>query len=371
MNVDGLTGYQIVLTSHENLFSGPGCQLWKGMIRRCFPFLASIFLVALVGCVVIPTQEHLLEGRGKIDESDIAFLTVSKTTREDVLLRFGEPDLILNDQRIMIYHWKVSHGYWLIAGGFSAVGGPIPNDYLFMLEFNEEDRLKRFERSKSMWSHTLSRIDNWTPSGSKKLSGLDGRLPRRNIFIDPIPSTCAQTFTLDIESRPTMFRVENFFDSRASCHTGTFIGYMEDPLNHLYADVQTCRPANVMIRAAVTNQLQAMGHKVVSKDADVTITGKIRKFEVTTSSNWPKYVFLGSLDVILEVQPSAGTNAKNIRRYKAKAKRVPTKFFGWSYSDIEEIEENYEQVIQACLEDMQRQMVSDAELARLLSRRTQ
>jgi len=374
--MDGLAGNQIVLTSHENLFSGPGCQLWKGMIKRCFPFLASFFLVALVGCVVIPTQEHLIEGRGKIDESDIAFLTVSKTTREDVLLRFGEPDLILNDQRIMIYHWIVSHGYWLTGGGYSAVGGPISNDYLFMLEFDEEDRLKRFERSgrgviEAMWFPTLGRIDNWTPLGSKELSRPDGRLLRRNIFIDPIPSTCAQNFTLDVESQPTRFRVGNFYDSRASCHTGTFIGYMEDPLNHLYADVQTCRPANVMIRAAVTNQLQAMGHKVVSKDADVTITGKIRKFEVTTSSNWPKYVFLGSLDVILEVQPSAGTNAKNIRRYKAKAKHVPTKLFGWTYSDIEEIEENYEQVIQACLEDMQRQMASDAELARLLSRRTQ
>jgi uncharacterized lipoprotein YajG len=366
MNVDGLAGDQIVLTSHETLFSGLGCQLWKRLIRRCFPFLACIFLVVLVGCVVIPTPEHdLLEGRGKIDESDIAFLTLSKTTREEVLLRFGEPDLVLHDNRILIYRWMVSAGYWAILVGNM---GAIPKDYWFMLEFDGEGRLKRFKRSGSKGSGSFSRIDDWTPLNSKKLSGIFGER-RNNIFIDPIPSTCAQTATLDIESRPTRFRIGEFFDNRASPHTGTFIGYIEySSANTLSANVETCRPANVMIRAAVTNQLQAMGHKLVSKDADVTITGKITKFEVTTSQNWPKYVFLGSLDVILEVQPSAGTNPKNIRRYKAKAKNVSTKSFAWNYSEIEDI---YEQIMQACLEDMQRQIASDAELARLLGRRTQ
>jgi hypothetical protein len=365
MNVDGLAGDQIVLTSHETLFSDPGCQLWKRLIRRCFPFLACIFLIVLVGCfgAAIPTPVHLVEGRGKIDESDIAFLTLSKTTREEVLLRFGEPDLVLHDHRILIYHWKLSYGYWFIAIGGSGSAGPIPKDYLFMLEFDGEGRLKRFERSGSMGSNTFSRLDDWTPLNSKKLSGLNG-LRRNNIFIDPTPSTCAQTVTLDIESLPTRFRVGEFFDNRASPYTSTFIGDIEDFSIPLFADVQTCRPANVIIRAAVTNQLQAMDHKLVSKDADVTITGKITKFEVTMSSNFPNYVVSGSLEVILEVQPSAGTNPKNIRRYKAKAKHVSIKFFAWNFPEIED-------VMQSCLEDMQRQIASDAELARLLGGRTQ
>ena len=356
MNVDGLAGGQIVLTSYETLFNDPGCQLWKLLIRRCFPFLACIFLIVLVGCfgAAIPTPVHLVEGRGKIDESDIAFLTLSKTTREEVLLRFGEPDLVLDDQRILIYHWKLSYGYWFIAIGGTGDAGPIPKDYLFMLEFDEKGRLKRFERSGIMGSNTFIRLDDWTPLNSKKLSGLNG-LRRDNIFIDPIPSTCAQTVSLDIESLPTRFRVGEFFDNRASPYTGTFIGDIEDFSIRLFADVQTCRPANVIIRAAVTNQLQAMKHKLVSKNANVTITGKITKFEVTMSS-----VISGSLDVILKVQPSAGKSPKNIRRYKAKEMRYISV---WNYLGIKD---TCEKVMQACLEDMQRQIVSDVELIRLL-----
>ena len=123
MNEESLLDDHIVLTSHETLFSEPAWQSWRCLIRSRLPFLTVIFLIGLVGCAIFPTPEHdLLEGRGKIDESDIAFLTVGKTTREDVLLRFGEPDLVLYDQRILIYRWSVIQGYIFAIGGYSAAG---------------------------------------------------------------------------------------------------------------------------------------------------------------------------------------------------------------------------------------------------------
>jgi hypothetical protein len=363
MNGEGLSNDHIVLTSYETLFNGFGWQLWRFLIGRCLPFLACIFLIGFVGCAVIPTPEHaLLEGRGKVDESDIAFLSVSKTTREDVLLRFGEPDLVLYDQRILVYHWSVCHGYWLVAGGYSAAGGPIPKNYLFMLEFDDEGRLKRFERGGSIWTSEKSQIDKWIPPGSKKLSGL-------NIYIDPIPVTYVQTVTLNTEFRPARFQVGEFCDNRASHHFGTFIGQMEGRFSFvgIEADVQTCRPINGMLQAAVTNQLQAMGHKLVSKDADVIITGKVSEFEVTTSSNYPDYVILGTLDVILKVQSSVGMKPSNNRRYKAKVKHVLKMFVEFNRP---EIEAKTEQVMRDCLEDMQRQIASDTELIRLLRGKT-
>jgi hypothetical protein len=98
------------------------------------------------------------------------------------------------------------------------------------------------------------------------------------------------------------------------------------------------------------------------------ITGKVSEFEVTTSSNYPEYVVLGSLDVILEVHPAVGTNPKNNRHYKAKVKHVLTMFVEFNRP---EIESKTEQVMRACLEDMQRQIASDAELIRLLRGKTQ
>ena len=117
MNAQELAGDHTILTSHETLFGGSGGQLWGCLVRRCLMLLACIVLAAFAGCVVIPMPEHaLLEGRGEIDESDIAFLEEGKTTREDVLLRFGEPDVVLRDQRILAYHWEVSKGIWLLVG---------------------------------------------------------------------------------------------------------------------------------------------------------------------------------------------------------------------------------------------------------------
>ena len=90
--------------------------------------------------------------------------------------------------------------------------------------------------------------------------------------------------------------------------------------------------------------------------------GEVAEFDVTTSVNLLTWDAIGSLDVILEVQLATGTGAKIIRRYKAK--NVSKTVLG--PSDV-----NFEQVMRACLEDMQRQMASDTELARMLGRRTQ
>ena len=103
----------------------------------------------------------------------MVFLESTKTTREDVLLRFGEPDLILNQDRILIYHWTVSHGYWFAGGGYSAVGGPIPKDYLIMLEFDEQGHLKKYERTGSILTSPQARIDKWTPHGIDNLSHMN------------------------------------------------------------------------------------------------------------------------------------------------------------------------------------------------------
>ncbi|MCJ7679590.1 MAG: YajG family lipoprotein, partial [Candidatus Aminicenantes bacterium] len=349
MNGEGLAGDHIILTSHESLFSEPGCQLWRGLIRRCLPFLACIFLVGLVGCVVIPAPEHsLLEGRGEIDESDIAFLTVSKTTRENVLLRFGEPDLVLYDQRILIYHWKVSIGYFLVAGGYSAIGGPIPMDYFFMLEFNGEGRLKRSEIHGDI-VHEEDYIDKWISPGSEKPPPSS----RGIIMIDPIPKGNSQSAIFATGAQPVRFRVGAFCDSRTSPHTDNFIGHKKAAFGVIIADVRTRRPPIDIVRAAVGKQLRVMGHQLVDKDADVTVIGEVAEFGATTSINLLTWDAIGSLDVILEVQLATGTGAKIIRRYKAK--HVSKTVLG--PSDV-----NFEQVMRGCLEDMQKQMASDAKL---------
>jgi hypothetical protein len=133
------------------------------MTKRVCPLFRDIFMgfacLAIVwGSGCIPLPEHgLLAGRGKIDEADIAFLKIGVTTREEVVLRFGEPDIVLFDQRIMAYSWTVSVGIY--GGQYSA--GDIPRDHIFMLEFDNEGRLSRAEMNSSGWVGRLTMLEKW------------------------------------------------------------------------------------------------------------------------------------------------------------------------------------------------------------------
>jgi hypothetical protein len=356
MNAQELSCDHTILTSHEILFGAPGGQLWGSVVRGCLILLACIVLAAFAGCIVIPTPEHgLLKGRGKIDESDIAFLEEGKTTREDVLLRFGEPDVVMGDQRILVYHWEVSKGYWLLVAGGpygagGVAGGDIPKNYLFMLEFDEEGRLKRFERSGSLWSKAQYRLDKWTPPDSEKLN-------RQIIMIDPTPEACTQAVTPGSLARPVRFQVGEFRDQRAAGNKGAFIGHKKAAFGVIVADVWTSRPAIDMVRAAIKAQLEAAGHNIVDRDADLTVTGEVKEFGLTTSVNLATWDAIGSLDVIVKLHPTPTTGESIIRRYQAK--HTSKTLLGPSKA-------HFEQVMCACLEDMQKQMASDPDLARLL-----
>ena len=114
--------------------------------------LLALLSMALSGCcMVIPTPEHgLSSGHGKITEADIGFLEVGKTTREEILLRFGDPSCSLQNESIFVYDWSVVKAYWFVAVGtpFSAYGadGFMDKEYQVVLEFDEQGLLKRHER---------------------------------------------------------------------------------------------------------------------------------------------------------------------------------------------------------------------------------
>jgi hypothetical protein len=126
------------------------------IIRVLFLVFACVVLSLLYGCIPLP-EHGLLAGRGKVEEADIAFLKIGVTTREDVVLRFGEPDIILFDQRILAYSWTVSIGVFL--GQYSA--GDITRDQIFMLEFNEEGKLKRAAINSSGWIKKEAMLTDW------------------------------------------------------------------------------------------------------------------------------------------------------------------------------------------------------------------
>ena len=171
------------MTYCKSLFCRSGRQLRVYMLWRCVILFFCSLNILPASCIIIPTPEHgLLEGRGEIDDSDIQFLKEGKTSEEEVLLKFGEPDLILSDQRTFVYHWQVAHGYWLAGGGYSGAGGPIPKDYFFMLEFDENGRLKHFEKSGSLWIGIQSYFNLKTTSSTPEYNEIIVIGPRPEVI---------------------------------------------------------------------------------------------------------------------------------------------------------------------------------------------
>jgi hypothetical protein len=75
---------------------------------------------------------------------------VGVAAREDVLLRLGEPDEVLDGGKVLVYRWTETRGF-LAAGSYGGgVEVPFPGHRALRLEFGPDARLVRlaFERGK-------------------------------------------------------------------------------------------------------------------------------------------------------------------------------------------------------------------------------
>lgn len=309
--------------------------------------LACWYSGLLGACMVIPTHEHaLLEGRGRIEAADMAFLEQAGTTRADVALRFGEPDLILSRDRILVYHWAVSHGYWFVGGYTAAAAGPISKDYLLVLEFDENGVLRRFEPSGSIWTSAQSRIDPWIPPDTMKPPP-----PGRQVFIiDPTPRPLPRAAGPVMPVRVQMGVFRRIGDESAP---EDFLGYNRAAFGVIVAEVRTCRPILDIVRAAVFDQLESAGHSVVAAGAPVTVTGELAKFHAMTTIDFSSWDAVSALDLTVTLHAPDKPDTL-VRRYHSR--QIVKTLFGPD-------KEDFELAARACLEDLQRQMSADEKLA--------
>jgi hypothetical protein len=101
--------------------------------------------------VPIPTTEaKLLEGK-RLKEEDLDFLTPGMT-KQEVAERLGSPTVIWEDARVFAYEWVVRQGELVgiaITPAPVPVWGDIPKTYRLLIQFDEQDKILRFERKSS------------------------------------------------------------------------------------------------------------------------------------------------------------------------------------------------------------------------------
>lgn len=99
-----------------------------------------------LGCLIWPFPTgDLLSGRGRITKDYAAPLQVGVATREEVLLRLGEPDEVLEGGKVLIYRWTEARGFLAMGGYGSGVLIPLPGHRAVRLEFGADARLVRLE----------------------------------------------------------------------------------------------------------------------------------------------------------------------------------------------------------------------------------
>jgi len=87
------------------------------------------------GCIAIPTDFYGYGTRRNVSEETGAKLVVGVTTKEDVLLALGQPDLVMSDSVTFIYTWEKIKGV-----GISLV--PLPNALGAPIDFQKDFQLR-------------------------------------------------------------------------------------------------------------------------------------------------------------------------------------------------------------------------------------
>lgn len=145
-------------------------------VRMIIPLLFCA-LISQTGCILlpIPTQETKVLAGTPVTEEQLAFLALNGTTKNEVTACLGSPDVIWEEARLFAYNWVVRQGIliWAVGAHYSGAAGisDIPKRYMLLIQFDDQDRVQRFERA--VWPSYTSYGDflkEWIGDSDKKSS---------------------------------------------------------------------------------------------------------------------------------------------------------------------------------------------------------
>jgi hypothetical protein len=125
----------------------PLCSAITNAGRRAL--IVPLLAAGLSACIAVPIpQDHV---HGRVAAVDPLTIKAGETTREDILLRMGDPDVILVDERVFAYEWDhVKWGVlWFIGGQGGGTGGVIevPTHEMFLVQFDGNSRVRRADHA--------------------------------------------------------------------------------------------------------------------------------------------------------------------------------------------------------------------------------
>lgn len=109
------------------------------------PLLLMVLCLLLIGgCIILPVGHGTFIGK-EIRDTDLAFMRVGFTTKSEVVENLGK-GLFWEEHNILAYYWaKESTFGWAAVGGTSGKK-TFREDYVLYVQFDSNDRVKRFQR---------------------------------------------------------------------------------------------------------------------------------------------------------------------------------------------------------------------------------
>lgn len=322
--------------------------------RRCLPvaaLLAALLGAVTAGCIIIPTPENLLlEGRGVIEEKEQARFVPGESRREDVLLHFGEPDLIADEGRVLAYHWARASA-WVFIGAYP--GGavmPLARHHFLVIEFDAAGLLRRHE--------FLDKLPE-SLRGEVGRRAMLARADRQIMVVNPVPAWPDEAGLAASRDGSHRLAIGEFLRSGTAAADPDYLGQVKS-FGIVIADVRSSRPVSEVLRAALAAELAGWGYfPVVPEEAEILVTGDVVDFRIATPMRKSLSLdVVASLDVHLRFSCTGSSRELFARRFEATAKIGPAE-------PVTEAELQY--VTSTCLEMLQRQLREDAELAALLA----
>lgn len=125
---------------------------------------AVLCCIVLTGCLIIPVDYHVTGSRHNITSESTNALCIGTTTREDVLLRLGEPDFVSEDGRRFGYLWTKVKAIWAVASyGGPGAAGEITHSYLIETSFDQSNHVSEVRLLKKWGDSVTGTPDAETP----------------------------------------------------------------------------------------------------------------------------------------------------------------------------------------------------------------
>lgn len=145
-------------------------------MRKLHLLCALGLLLLTQGCVIvpIPTAKKTLAGT-EIEPARQKLIQPGVSTASEVAKELGPPTARFDDIRVYAYAWEARIGYllWAFGGGGPQAGAAgdggvetLTQGYILLIEFDEQDRVRRFETTKQGSHDTVrSRAAVWAKAG--------------------------------------------------------------------------------------------------------------------------------------------------------------------------------------------------------------